>query len=469
MPELEKIYKPIPTLQAFHESGAQMRAIVGPVGSGKTTAAAWELCYYLPFFLLEQYGIKKTRWVVVRNTLRELIDTTQRTVFDWFDWGTYKAQPQFTYLLKYPTEGVEVELLFRSCDIDKHIRQFKSLELTGYWIDESIETKQSVTKMLKNRIGRYPRKCPVRFGIETTNPPEIEHPLYWQFDWQSPPPGPVPNGKPLINHAGFWQPPRENEINLRPGYYDDLVNDYADDPDWVAMYVDGKPGVLAVGKQIYNNFQRVRHVAKEPLKWSGSELYRGWDNTGNSPAAVVAQFPTALQCHILKEFFAERESIVDFTNRVVAECNLKFPNAEYTDYADPAGNAEFSKKEGGFTSNARLMREECGVSVLPSEQNFASRINAVDGALAKYDGLLLDPSCTRLQNGFLGGYHYPEIGNTGTFSEAPKKNKYSHVHDSLQYLLVKVLRTKAKPSNMTKNKIHKINKQSIMPSMRKRL
>ena len=82
--EEEKAYDILPTLQQFHESPAQTRCVVGPVGSGKTTAASWEVCYYLPLFLLEKYNINSTRWVIVRNTYSELIDTTQRTIFEWF-------------------------------------------------------------------------------------------------------------------------------------------------------------------------------------------------------------------------------------------------------------------------------------------------------------------------------------------------------------------------------------------------
>lgn len=461
-----KKYIPLPTFRSFHASAAQMRAVVGPVGSGKTTAATWEVCHFLPFFLATQYKIKKTRWAVVRNTMSELKDTTQKTLFEWFDWGSYREQGKegnYTYILKYPQlGGIEVEILFRSCDIEKHVRQFKSLELTGYWIDESIEVKEAVKRMLKNRIGRYPRKCPVRFGIETTNPPDVEHPLYSQFKWDTPPPGPLSKGEPLKKHAGFWQPPRENEENLRAGYYDDLINDYKDNPDWIAMYVEGKPGVMQTGKLVYNNFKRDHHVARETLIWSTKELIRGWDNTGNCPAAIVLQVPTAGTMHVLKEFHTEREGIVDFTERVNTECNLLFPDATYTDYADPAGNAEFSKKEGGFTSNARLMNEACGISVIPSEQNFTARTQAVEKQLLKIDGLLIDPACIRLINGFLGGYCYAEVGNTGIYAKEPIKNKFSHVHDALQYALVKLLSGQSK--TMTTEEIKRLEAKWRFPT-----
>lgn len=430
-------YRALPTLKMFHESPADIRCCVGPVGSGKTTAAAWEICYYLPMFLKEKHGLSSTRWAVVRNTYPELRDTTMRTVFDWFDWGNHRVQDNI-YLLDYGNLGVEVEILFRSCDNPKDVAKFKSLEITGYWIDESIEVAEEVKRMLKNRIGRYPAKCPRRFGIETTNPPDIEHPTYWSFDWKTEVPGPLTVKQPLANHEGFWQPPRENEPNLPPAYYDNLIDDYRDSPDWLEMYVEGKPGTILKGKQVYNKFKQSYHVAQQPLVWAKGDLWRGWDNSGNSPACVVVQEPQAGQYQVLKEFHSDKMGISDFAEMVTAQCNLSFPNASYQDFGDPAGEARYSKRSGGFTSNAEIMRETCKVNVQASDNNWDARREAVERTLGRIEGLLIDPGCIRLINGFLGGYHYPEIGNTGMFKDQPEKNKYSHVHDALQYVMLKM-------------------------------
>ncbi len=425
--QVEREYHALPTLKMFHESPADIRCLVGPVGSGKTTAASWELCYYLPWELLREHDIKKTRWAIIRNTFPELRDTTQRTVFDWFPWGHHKVQAN-EYRLQYPDRGPEIEILFRSCDRPEQIKQFKSLELTGYWIDESIEVARAVKQMLKNRIGRYPRKSPVRYGIETTNPPDVEHETYSEFKWVTglPDVAPLPPGQPLEDHEGFWQPPRENAANLRPRYYDDLINDYRDTPDWIDMYVNGHPGVLVKGRLVYHKFNKRYHVARDPLVWSKGPLYRGWDNSGNMPAAVVCQEPTAGHVQVLREFFSDRMGIVDFTSMVVAECNALYPDAEYRDWGDPAGANKYSKRAGGFTSNAELMLKTCGVDVQPSEQNWDARRETVERALGRIDGLLFDPSCTKLINGFLGGYHYEEIGHTGIYKPIPEKNRYSH-------------------------------------------
>ena len=443
MPEdIIKEYTPLPTLRKFHEDGAQIRAIVGPVGSGKTTAASWEICYFLPFWMAEAHKIKTTRWLILRNTYSELIDTTQKTVFDWFSWGDYKVQ-QKDYKLQFPDQKITVDIMFRSCDNPADVKKFKSLELTGYWIDESIEVKDEIKLMLKNRIGRYPKKCPVRFGIETTNPPDIEHTTYSQFKWLTDVPGPVTKIKPLNKHHGFWQPQNENVANLRKGYYLDLIQDYADNPDWIARYIRGEPGVTLQGKTVYNNFRKDLHVAKDSLVFNGDKLYAGWDNTGNCPACIIGYIPTPGVLHILAEYHTERMGIVDFTDMVISDRNNEWPGVEWVDWGDPAGESKFSKSGGGLTSNADLMRNS-GILLKPSEQNWEARRESIEfqcGRLVSGEpAFLIDPSCTRLINGFIGGYCYAETGTTGIYGIKPIKNKYSHVHDALQYMVVMLLR-----------------------------
>lgn len=438
-------YKPLPTLKLFHESPAQVRAMVGPVGSGKTSAATMEVGYYKPQWFAKRYKIMKTRWLILRNTYRELIDTTQKTVKEWFPYGKGRGADEINYTLYYKN-GVEAELWFRSCDRIADLKKFKSMELTGYWIDESIEVAEEIKRILKTRIGRLPKKCPARFGIETTNPPDVEHPTYWQFKWHTPPPGPKPEFPPgvkgpLEKHEGFWQPPFENAKNLRRRYYEDLKTDYADNPDWVDMYVLGKPGIMVKGKAVYHNFKRAIHEGKESLVWTGGMLYRGWDNSGNVPACAVVQVPSAGRIQVLKEFWSDRMSIGDFTDYVQAQCNLLYPNAEYYDWEDPAGEAEYSKKEGGFTSNGRIMRER-GVDVHPSEVNPTACMDAVEQQLRSIDGMLVDPGCVRIINGFLGGFCYPEIGPAGSqiYGDKVVKNRFSHIHEALYYVVVKLIK-----------------------------
>ena len=82
----------------------------------------------------------------------------------------------------------------------------------------------------------------------------------------------------------------------------------------------------------------------------------------------------------------------------------------------------------------------CSIVLVPSVQALDVRINCVDQILKMRDGLLIDPSCVNLINGFQGGYVYAERPTMGinAFHDEPKKNPFSHIHDALQYLVVPV-------------------------------
>jgi hypothetical protein len=52
-------------------------------------------------------------------------------------------------------------------------------------------------------------------------------------------------------------------------------------------------------------------------------------------------------------------------------------------------------------------------------------------------GILIDPKCINLIKGFDGGYHYRRMQVSGErYEEKPSKNRFSHVHDALQYMLL---------------------------------
>ena len=483
------VYRSLATLRKFHSCKDYIRAIIGPVGSGKTAGVAVEVGYRLPMYWWNVYGINKQRWIVIRNTYPMLIDSTQKTFFEWWPPGIYGEynKNEKVYRLTYTTLDardepvtIENEILFRSCDRPEEVDKFRGYELSGYYIDEADEVHIDIKNVLKQRIGRFPpmsvwypklrkrfhdlreldnkqindrikddpNRFQMAFGIETSNPPPTDNHMYHLFNWQTHVPGPKPEKKPLAFHAGFWQPERENETNLRPGYYDQMAEAYAYAPDWVDRYIKGLPGLRLKGKMVYNNFSRRIHEAQARLIWKEGEiLYRGWDNTGLHPACVIVQSPTPRQVQVIKEFWTERENIVSFAKRVIAICNKDYPNAEWVDYADPAGWSQFSTRKGDLTSNSEMMIEECNLALEKSEQNFKARVNAVDEQLMEMvaggePAFLVDPDCVGVINGFLGGYFYPRIASSTSgeelYAEQPVKNKYSDIHDALQYILVKI-------------------------------
>ena len=158
------------TILAYHQSDAQFRAIVGPVGSGKTTAALMETVYFLPRHMAMTYNITHTRWAVVRKTVERLMDTDWYEADHWFPGNHWYAQRKimvirFPRTRKCPAFGVE--LYFRSLDQPDSMDRLRSLNLTGYWIDEAHEVHETAKEMLITRLGRWPQVFTDWNGVST--------------------------------------------------------------------------------------------------------------------------------------------------------------------------------------------------------------------------------------------------------------------------------------------------------------
>src|SRR5690606_4761502 len=105
-----------------------------------------------------QDGIRYTRFVVVRNTFKELQDTTLKSFFQWFKPGVageWKATPK-TFVFRF--DDVHCEVMFRALDTAEDVSSVLSLEITGAMLDEFVEIPREIVDALQSRCGRYPSK-----------------------------------------------------------------------------------------------------------------------------------------------------------------------------------------------------------------------------------------------------------------------------------------------------------------------
>jgi len=108
-------------------------------------------------------------------------------------------------------------------------------------------------------------------------------------------------------------------------------------------------------------------------------------------------------------------------------------------YADPAGDQRAQTDEA---TPFQILRAN-GIVAYPAPSNDpVMRIESVTATLTRMvdgkPGLLIDPSCTQLRKGFASGYQYRrmQVSGEAKYDLRPNKNKYSHVHDALQYLML---------------------------------
>jgi len=135
-------YIATPTLKKFHRDGSLVRCILGPIGSGKSVGSCAELVRLSKMQNPDPDGKRRTRFAVIRNTIKELKDTTIKT---WLDWYGDLGVMRWTDLNFYMEFGdVECEILFRGMDRPDQVKALLSLELTGTFINEAKEIQPEI-------------------------------------------------------------------------------------------------------------------------------------------------------------------------------------------------------------------------------------------------------------------------------------------------------------------------------------
>ena len=233
-------YKPSPTLRRFMASDAFVRCVVGPVGSGKSSACVVELLRRAAQQAPGPDGVRRSRWAVIRNTYPELRDTTRKTFEQWLPPGKGKWHEQefaFTWETDTRVRGqagsMSCEILFRALDRPEDVKKLLSLELTGAYINEAREVPKHILDVLQSRIGRYPAMKDGGaswFGVwMDTNPWATSHWGYELFSKQR------PEGFDLFEQPDGLSPQAENIENLPAGYYQRLT--HGKDAEWISEYV----------------------------------------------------------------------------------------------------------------------------------------------------------------------------------------------------------------------------------------
>ena len=223
------------TVGRFMGSNKRVRAIVGPIGSGKSSGCNLEI---LRRAVQQKPGPDKkrrTRWAVVRNTYRELEDTTRKTFGQWIpeELGGWKEK-DFEFHLEF--NDVRAEVLFRALDKPRDVKKLLSLELTGLYFNELREISRSVFDGAQGRVGRYPSMAdggPTWYGVwGDSNPWAATSWQYKLFNQNR------PRGFDLFEQPDALGPDAENRANLVPGYYEDLCE--GKDQEWVDEYIHAK-------------------------------------------------------------------------------------------------------------------------------------------------------------------------------------------------------------------------------------
>jgi len=437
-------YNPSVTVADFILDDREWTYIVGPVGSGKSVGILMKILHRAKLQAPSPIdGIRHTRWVIVRNTMVQLKDTTLKSWFSWFPDGVAGKWVSGTSTFWMRFDDIEVEVMFRPLDTPDDVRRVLSLEVTGAIVDEFVEIPKEIVEALSGRCGRYPSK---KDGGATwwgmwgaTNPGNEDNWWYdWLYsDWEDDPDGALKRMK-----LGYYEQPSgfsqhaDNLENLPGGsnYYHNLAIGRSD--AWCKQFIEVRWGYSLKGKPVYRAFVPDLHVAKRPIPYNPHlPLLVGFD-AGLTPSAIFGQlWPDGRLC-ILAELTTENMGAVRFCREkfkpLVA---MRFPKPLLQFAGDPA---IVQRAQTDERSVKEALEKELGIRVYPASSNTLSdRLGAVEHFMCMLTehgpALLIDPSCVQLIRGFKSGYRYA-VSNKGLAAESPEKNAFSHPHDAMQYL-----------------------------------
>ena len=466
-------------LTRFFWDRSKFGCIQGPIGSGTSSASCMRIwaqaCEQAP----DWDGVRRTRWIVTRDTYKELRETTIKTWLEWFpesDWGPFiRAEPGFHHLKQYDHRSgqwvlrqhpsgdgtrVDCEVIFLAIpDADVAEQVLASYEITGFFRNEGQFCAKEIIDELLSRCSRYPSmkggpgatwfggwmdmNAPVEghwvpyMRGDLPLPPEMDEDEAQQFekpdDWSFfvQPPGLIEvrgeDGK--IRYEP--NPKAENQRWLRESYLEKIKGK---PKDWIDRRVLNRIGLAVHGLPVYPTFSEADHILGEdrPAR-EGLPIVLGLD-FGREPAAVFMQNVGGMWI-ALSELIGHNESAELFAPRVKVHLAQRYGGFRVETWGDPRG----ADGTQGTETTAYDVFAAHGIRVLPAttDNSPEMRRSTVSRVLDKRNGLKINPSCLTLKAGLAGAYHFAKVrGRPGMYTPSPVKNAYSHVVEAFENALL---------------------------------
>lgn len=425
-------YTPPDSLAPFFQSDDPFRFIRGPIGSTKTTATIMELVRRAGEQEPQSDGVRRTRAVVVRNTLQQLKTTF---LVSWMQilrrvshWKVSESTIEFRM------GDIELDVLLLPLDSEENINRLLSLELTFGICSEFRELDLGVVQAVLSRCGRYPSPLaggPTWYGVwgETNsftedsswfNFLEVERPdnVYYLIQ-----PGAFDEGADWLQ----WLP---------KNYYENMME--ANDDLWVDQYVHNKIGPSLSGQAVFRHaFDYDAHVSTAGLLVNPQQpLCIGLD-TARNPAAVITQIDPRGRLMVLGECFKEgcgiekflEESLTPYLNQE------RFKGVPVYCVIDPS-----SVKRGEIGEESVIQAiNRLGFPAVPARtNNIDPRLRAVEKWMSRLAGgsagFRIDRTwCPSLVQALGSKYRYKKLKSGELDLKPDKGHPWSDLADGLQY------------------------------------
>ncbi len=430
-------YDAPPTITKFMLDNAKVRCLVGPYASGKTTGMVMELMRRAMMEHPDAKGVRRTRFVVVRNTAQQLRQSILEEIRKWLapamNFRVTDSTVQFRF--NHNTQGrIESDWMMIPLDKPEDQQRLLSLNITGGWVSEFREIPLPLFEALLGRCGRY-----VPLGVQgnawhgliaESNPPDEDSDWYNKLEIETPP------GWKVYRQPGGLEKNAENKGPWLPAnYYEDLAANNS--PDWVDVHVHGKYGKSLSGQAVFRTtFKPEFHISYAGLHAIPNIPLMLAQDFGRTPAVLVTQVDNRGRLLVLDELFDLNSGIENFTITKTRPLLVsKYAGIPSFMIGDPSGEHKSQiREESPFDCLKKL-----GFKIYAAPTNdLDPRIRAVEELLMRQvDGgpaLLIDGvACPSLVSALKFHYRFKRKQNAELDDKPEKTHPWSDLADDLQY------------------------------------
>lgn len=337
----------------------------GGVGNGKTTGGLMKLGILATEF-------PGSRWVVARQTYKDLMNTTRKTFDKVFPHQWIKREVRESMTLFNDSEILWLHLDEMS---DSALR---GLEINGAFISQAEEVAPDMWELLDSRIGRWSRP-----GWDTPCPPYIwgdcnpngHDWIYFRFHPEVVGYGHGTRGY-FFGESGIN---KEMLAKVSPGYYEMLMRK----PEaWKRRWVFGSREIFE--GQIHPEFKRDIHVYNadtwDPFERLSIKSCWGWFDYGlSAPTCLILSASTGDNLHFITHEYYRRSSAARTITIAehAAEIKRILRDNRYAVrgvYADPSIYHESTKDRRTATTSVAQEYRECGLYMQKADNNEVSSI-----------------------------------------------------------------------------------------------
>jgi len=442
-------------LRDFYYDRSPVSIITGPLGSAKTTTTCYKHLALMREQAPNQFGVRPSRCIAIRNTFGELLSTTAKdfcTIFD--DLGTFKQggmePPSFKMKFRLPDQTVvDHEMLFIALDRPAHIKKLRGHQVTWFWLSETKELAKEIIDMADLRHGRYPSKqlggvLPSYYGmIGDTNQCDEDHWLY-KFQEVDKPKGILPDWtffvQPggVVKRVGKWElnEQAENLSNLPPGYYDKRIQGKGD--DWISLNLGNKYGFVMDGKAVHPEYNDQVHSVANIDHLPDETIILGFD-FGRTPACAIMQ-QIGETWYVLDEYVAVNMSAAKFAPNLLRYLTRNYPGCSFVGHGDPAGANKGEQVENSAIEILNLNGIPCQPCDTqdPLQRRAAISNPLTELSMAGRPRLLVCKKASYVRKGLAGKFCYRRLQVAGDekYMDVPDKNAWSHPVEACEYGLM---------------------------------